>query len=101
MTYSSEVIVGYGGTTIDVPLLISPNPVESGSVSLTLPKSKSANAGNTGTIRIYDNEGRLVQQEPAQGHKNLLDVDDLPSGLYRVQVILGGTIATGNMVIVR
>jgi hypothetical protein len=89
------------GTSTGSEFLLHPNPAELGaataSFSLPLPGPVS--------LRILDEKGRLVrtvlsqQTQPAGAHQVPLPLQDLPAGLYLVQLEAGGSSRIGKLLV--
>jgi glucose/arabinose dehydrogenase len=54
-----------------------------------------------GTVRVYDATGRLVKEQTLDADEAALDTDDLPNGLYLVQVEKNGRSLTQRVVVAK
>ena len=81
-SYSKVLMVDFGKTSTSV--VAFPNPVIANQVTLTFEEDKA-----DASIRIFDNQGRLVRQintDIQENQQMYLDLSDLPSGILYLQV---------------
>ena len=56
------------------------------------------NLKEKGTVRVYDMTGSLIRQEAAFSGTNTTNLSNLPTGIYRVQVITEAAVYSGGIV---
>ncbi len=81
--YSSIVSVSSRNNDISSGVQVFPNPVQDGSMEISLQKEGAV-------IRLFDAMGKLVKQEKASGNSTTLNVQDVPSGIYWLEVTASG-----------
>ncbi|MCP3932225.1 MAG: T9SS type A sorting domain-containing protein [Bacteroidetes bacterium] len=65
---------------------VFPNPVKHGSLAVYLPSRQTEGA----TLRLFDVSGKLLKQKNADGNSAKLDVQDVPAGMYWLEVSAAG-----------
>jgi cytochrome c peroxidase len=72
---------GISGVINRLPMEVYPNPIQSTArVRFTNPEHELFN------IRILDQNGRMISQDQTRADNYLVDMNDLPSGVYMVEV---------------
>lgn len=79
-----------------IPFSVFPNPAQSW-IKINLEKTADVNT----TLQLLDVTGRELKLETLTGEVTLLDVSDLPQGLYYVAIKHNGAIETKKIVIER
>ncbi len=81
--YSNIVSVSSRDNDISSGVQVFSNPVQDGSMEISLQKEEAV-------IRLFDAMGKLVKQEKASGNSTTLNVQDVPSGIYWLEVTASG-----------
>ncbi len=75
-------------------IVVSPNPAESGTVSVTV-------TGNDSQIRVYNVTGVEVLRQAVAGTNVSMDVSTLPTGVYVVSVLNGTSVRGSTALLIR
>ena len=91
---ASETLMGYGVTAVEetgCPVAIYPNPVEN---------QLNIIAQHLQRVAIYNVMGQLVKTVEVGGHNRFeLQVSDIPSGLYTLQIVTENGVASKNIIV--
>ena len=91
---ASETLMGYGVTALEetgCPVAIYPNPVEN---------QLNIIAQHLQRVAIYNVMGQLVKTVEVGGHNRFeLQVSDIPSGLYTLQIVTEKGVSSKNIIV--
>lgn len=95
--YSFDPTLGITDQLTLNDLVVHPNPA-SHFILIELPEKLSGNA----QIQIFDAQGRIVQQEPADGGVQQFSVENWAAGMYMIKITEGPyVVAEGRFAVVR
>lgn len=87
-----HLITGTSNLECDEEFSLFPNPVSSG-FNLTFP----ANYRNV-ELKLFDDKGKVIRRQTTSGSSVNMDIGDLPSGIYILQVVSGDLISTKKII---